>query len=182
MAEEDNKRMDVAKPGKTPPDSTSRPVIVGHKPLVKQDPMVNGSSDGKTETKEEPITVHTGKVVQPPDAEQDKEEPAADSPKLEDNSETEKKEEQSATEKDSDSKDPATEDSIAEQSDLKKKDQGPSEEEIKKQEEIQKLIEEKKYFIPIKVASHKRNARWSVVVLILIVAMAGVYLWLVRPL
>jgi hypothetical protein len=37
----DNSRVfDVARPGKTDPHPTSRPLIVGHRPLLPQDPMV----------------------------------------------------------------------------------------------------------------------------------------------
>ena len=36
---------DITKPGKTAPDATGRPVIVGHKPVLQQDPMVSGETD-----------------------------------------------------------------------------------------------------------------------------------------
>lgn len=47
----DKKVFDVAKPGKSAPDPTTRPVIVGHKPLV-QDPMVNSGEEVDPETGE----------------------------------------------------------------------------------------------------------------------------------
>lgn len=60
--------MDVARPGKTQPSASSRPVIVGHKPVV-QDPMVN---EGKkmpetSDSEEHKITVKrtSPKVIAP---------------------------------------------------------------------------------------------------------------------
>lgn len=42
---------DVAKPGETPADSTSRPVIVGHKSTMKQDPMFKEPGDESEATR-----------------------------------------------------------------------------------------------------------------------------------
>lgn len=59
--------MDVSKPGKSAPAATSKPVIVGHKPLV-QDPMVNEKKPTVTdESEEHKITVsRTGPKVLAP--------------------------------------------------------------------------------------------------------------------
>ena len=51
---------DVAKPGTTPPDATSRPVIVGHGPMVA-DPMVTAEkSEAEADTKQPAATTSTG--------------------------------------------------------------------------------------------------------------------------
>lgn len=49
---DEKKFMDVAKPGKSQPDATSRPVIVGHRPMV-HDPMVSDLSGAKNDKPEE---------------------------------------------------------------------------------------------------------------------------------
>lgn len=41
------KVMDVARPGKSAPSASSRPIIVTNRPLIKQDPMVLEPSDGQ---------------------------------------------------------------------------------------------------------------------------------------
>ncbi len=43
----DNKVFDVAKPGKSAPSATSRPIIVGHKPSVKDSTVVTSKGKGK---------------------------------------------------------------------------------------------------------------------------------------
>jgi len=65
-----NKTMDVSKPGATAPSTTSRPVIITHRPIVK-DPMVtatnsNDSAD-KSDSKLSPASP-IGKTLQPPTA------------------------------------------------------------------------------------------------------------------
>ncbi len=186
-----NKEMDVVKPGKSAPDSTARPVIVGHKPILQQDPMVNGDSasglEKEDKTAEEKVVVHAAKVIEPLKEEAKPEivtaEPAE--PKPADTPAPEAEPDEPAAEPEKDEKpaveEPASDDSavvdaVAEQAgSKKKKDDELSEEEKKKQEAIQKLIEEKKYFVPINVASRKRNNRISVVILILLLLLVAGY-------
>lgn len=49
---DENRVFDVNKPGKSQPDPSSRPLIVGHRSLLTQDPMVRShpSSDNKEDT------------------------------------------------------------------------------------------------------------------------------------
>lgn len=75
---EDSKVFDVSKPDRVRPDTTSRPVIVGHRPMV-QDPMVSKPEQptaamdmepGKetpaaTEPKLDKADEHTGVTIQP---------------------------------------------------------------------------------------------------------------------
>ncbi len=187
MANDEKKEMDVSKPGKTAPDTTGRPVIVGHKPLLQQDPMMNGANGNDADKSdvtadEEKITVHTAKVIEPPKeeikaetkAETKEESPPAPEPEKPETPEPEKTEAEPSDEPVSEGS--AVVDAVAEQAGANKKKEGElSEEEKKKQEAIQKLIEEKKYFVPIKVASRKRNARLSTIVLIILLILVAGY-------
>lgn len=166
---------DVTKPGKTPPDTTARPVIVGHKPLLKQDPMVNDTNTEEIQekaNKEQFDANHTAKVVEPPEGVVTGEETK---PKPTEPNE-ESKQAESVVDEKPQSDEAAVVDAVAEQAGSKKKEAEISEEEKKKQEEINQLIEEKKYFVPIKVASRKRNTRSAVIAVILLLIVAGLYL------
>src|SRR5688572_11245924 len=87
----DTKRvMDVSKPGKSAPDSSSRPIIVGHKPMIA-DPMVNPEKDESENTEPETVkvkklTVVGEKVLLPPSQQKNAEKadgsPTSDGPEL----------------------------------------------------------------------------------------------------
>ena len=187
MAEADSKKdpkklMDVSKPGKTAPSTTAKPVIVGHKPLLQQDPMVNPSG---AEDKEEINTEasHAAKVIEPPtEAEQAPQTDEAEQTEaVETPTEPEKTEEQTPALEPAKETEPAEDnsavvDAVAEQANAKKKTDELSQEEKKKQEAVAKLIEEKTYFVPIKIASRKRNARATIFILIVLLLLVGVYL------
>ncbi len=167
------KPMDVTKPGKSKPDSTTRPVIVGHKPLMKQDPMVNSEKDDNKDVAlgETSKVVHTAKVLEPPKPTKEATKEEIAPPEAVPEAEVSKTKDSPVSDES------AIVDAVAEQaSSKKKKDGDQTEEDKKKKEELEKLIEEKKYFIPIKVASRKRNARSAVVLLVLLVLVAGAYL------
>jgi hypothetical protein len=175
---EPKKSMDVSKPENVKPDATSRPIIVGHKPMIQQDPMVSPAENQDTppevaENTEKKATSHSEKVVQPPSVSADAaevadpkpEEPEAKSPEESDNSDDAAPVSDEA----------AIVDAVAEQAKANKKNSGePTEEDKKKQAEITKLIEEKKYFVPLKVASHKRNSRLSMVFLVLLLLLSTI--------
>jgi len=155
------KNVDVARPGKTAPDTSARPVIVTHKPMV-EDPMVK-----KDETKDEPKSdTSSKKVIQPLVVETDK---PAEEPKPPEPANDPEKEQ---------AKEAAVVDAVAGQADLsgKKKDGEPTDEELKKQEELDKLIESKKYFVSIGQVAKRRNKRASLAVLALLVVLTSVYL------
>lgn len=171
--------MDVSKPGKSPADATARPIITGH--AMMKDPMVTDDKvplEGVTEdvpvtsesnTPEEkeaaPSTSH--KVIQPltEETEDKSEEPATDKDDSEEKPETaeeskpeEKKEESPVTED-------AVVDAVLDQVGDKKEETKESEEERKRQEVVDKLIEEKKYFVPIDQVHTRRNNRLALLVL-----------------
>lgn len=172
---ETKKSMDVSKPEDTTPDATSRPIIVGHK-MIQQDPMVSpkapeDTSETESSSDKKPIS-HAEKVVQPTSAAID-ETKAAETPQEKDSEKTDESVESTIPESD----EAAVVDAVAEQARANKKNSGePTEEDKKKQAEVTKLIGEKKYFVPIKVASQKRNARLSTILLIILLLLVGAYL------
>ncbi len=194
------KVMDVAKPGKSAPSTTSRPVIVGHGPMM-QDPMVNDQNDSKKEENTEKVVVHGPKVIaplgisngsteetkkaEPPGAPEPPAEPEATpetlkpedqpteaaEPKPDAQPEPQKAEATPEPAKDEPSEDGAV-DALAEQAAKAKK---PPEdvEAAKRQEALDKLVTEKKYFVPIGQVSRRRHARWALFLFILLVLAAA---------
>jgi hypothetical protein len=167
--------MDVSKPGKTPADATARPIISGHE--IMKDPMVNDepakmegvtvdvkTSDEPQETVAVPPTSH--KIIQPlsspeENQEETKEEPAEKPAEESDAEPTPNEDEKKET--------PVTEDAVVDavldQVGDKKEETKESEEDRKRQEQVDKLIEEKKYFVPIAQERKRRNNRLVLLVL-----------------
>lgn len=172
--------MDVSKPGKTAPTASAKPVIVGHGPMV-QDPMVTpeASPEAELATPEqatpEVSSPAAGKKVITPLTESDKvtetsvDEPVAEvaevpqeEPKLE--------EPEQVTEETTES---AVVDAVIDQVGSKKKEDIVSEEDRKKQEHIDTLIEEKKYFVPIGKTHGKSGGVILIITLLLLLVLIG---------
>ena len=196
----DKKVMDVAKPGKSAPSSTSKPVIVGHKPMI-QDPMVTPSENGEEAAvpKEEKVATRSVKKIVPlsDQAEAQEEKPAETEPTSE--TATDSVDEKPAEEEAKESADeepaaaeaeeaapaeeptdkPSTDetaavDAIASQA-TKRKEGDLTEEEKKKAEAINKLIEDKTYYLKIGQAHHKRNTTvFALLGFVLLVVIGGV--------
>lgn len=99
-------------------------------------------------------------------------EQAPEESKPEKEEEPEKKE----TSEEETAKEAAVVDAVAGQADLGKKNDPHDEEERKKLEAVAKLVEEKKYFVPIGQVAHRRNQRALIIFLILLIALVGGYL------
>lgn len=193
------KTMDVAAPGKQTPDTTARPIIVGHKPMIK-DPMVKPEDTEEIVAAGEPKieqVVHATKIIEPPQSAEVAEQaqpntsdevsgaeevaPSAESaqeiaPAAENTPPTEEAPDETADQPaDStvESNESAEVDALAEQVDTGKKDKEPTEEDKKKQEQIQKLIAEKKYFVPIGQVTRRRKNRQAILILVLLIIAAG---------
>ena len=154
---------DVTKPGKTPASATSRPIIVGRGPTV-QDPMVTSDVDAETPAVEvlAPPSV-AKKVIMPLAAAEDATPPATTPP-------------EKATESIQDeTTDAAVVDAVIEQVTDKKKLELQNAEEKKRSELIEKLVADKKYFVPTKSPHQKRNNRIAILLLsIVLLAVGGV--------
>lgn len=166
----EGKSMDIAKGGKITPDETSRPMIVENRKVV-QDPMVNEPEKNEEASQAEPIKspLSKPKTIQPLSTQSKPEEKT-------DNS-TDSSQGEAVAE---DKKDAAVVDAVVEQAAHKDGDQ-PSEnedlEEKRKQETITKLIESKKYFLPIgEITKHKNNQRAVGALIFLLMIIAGAYL------
>ena len=178
--------MDVSKPGKTPADPSARPVIVGHKPMV-QDPMVTETEDETVEAVEEPqaeteekpaVSPSASKRIIAPlsaeeksvdDTEADEEsQPVAEETVSEDSIPAKTKNEDSAT------SDAAVVDAVVDQvADKKKVDEQQEADERKKREALEKLVAEKKYFIPLGRSHHTSGHGLLVFTVLLGVAFLG---------
>lgn len=192
---EDKKTMDVSKPGKSAPDSSARPVIISHRPMV-QDPMVKADVPSAVEPavpeEEKPVT-HGAKIIQPisitttPETPVKAKESVVDQPVVEEQKPTEgsevpKEEEKPApTESVTDESESseAIVDAVAGQADIvsKKKQNELTEAEKAKKEALQKLITDKKYFLPVGQQQHRKNKRTAIlgVLLIILLALGGAY-------
>lgn len=186
MAEENKDGVfDVSKPGENPPNSTSRPVIVGHKPMVK-DPMVSGAEDKPerpSEKNEEASSKvsKTKKVLAPlSKSEKPEDQEAATPAPPEEPAKEPAAEEKEAEEKPEAYQAPkdqaqAAVDAMVERAD--KNRAKPSKEDEARQAEINKLIEEKKYYVQIGHARHHHGWLWFWVILSLVIlASIGFYL------
>lgn len=157
MATPANKKTisDVAKPGNTPADATSRPVIVNRESFIK-DPMVNDDSDAKDKTPESEVRASAGKKVIKPleDTETTKESAPEPDAKTENT-------EEAAAEPVSDN---AVVDAVLDQVSDTKQQVAQDKETEQRQVLVDKLVEQKKYFVPLATAQHRRNNKIAVVV------------------
>jgi hypothetical protein len=198
MSTEKKRIMDVARPGKTAASATARPIIVGHGPIIK-DPMVQPSVDSEEAAatpKKDYVneTVASKLVVQPPKANADIQK--ADDDKSSASAEPENAnnvaKDQAATETDpGPDEQPQAEasaieaheeeaivDAVASQAVKDKKGEQQAKEETERLAAQQKLIDDKKYFLPISRATRRRNARAWIALLILLLMTGAVYVLL----
>lgn len=188
---------DIAKPGETPAPATSRPVITGHGPMVKQDPMVSGGADddGEDIIKDKPgIVDQKSETTIRPDKDFHNKPEEKTEKKSEEESEQKKtsespeesivKEEETVEDKkdDADSEvsnsDSAAIDSLATSVEAKKLDAKQAEEKQKIKEKIEQLKDEKKYYVPIVEGGHKASSQRFATWIFLILLLAAVLIYL----
>lgn len=181
-AEKKKPVMDVSKPGKSPADATTRPIITGHS--IMKDPMVTeetkpveGVTPEEPEAEKIAIPVSSHRVIQPirstdelpaekpvaPDDAQAEE--SAEEPEPEPKNADEPPAEEPAKKAEPSVSDDAVVDAVLDQVGDKKEETKESEEERKRQELVDKLVEEKKYFVPIAQERSRRNNRLAVIIL-----------------
>lgn len=162
---------DVSKPGLTPADPTSRPIIVGHQPSPGQDPLL---SDGvKTKNKTSVLKLTKSKKISPIN----EEEYDSDIPTT---AELDKaRQEASQADNpvtDSDNKDSESDgniDALANEINNKSRTKQQIEDEKKMDKHVQDLIDAKRYHLPIteggKKAASARIVTWIFSLLLLVV-------------
>ncbi|MCA9333102.1 hypothetical protein KDA00_04505 [Candidatus Saccharibacteria bacterium] len=190
--EEKKAVFDVSKPGSTPASSSGKPVIVSHKPMIK-DPMVNDDrkdvSDPEMESSDvaaeeemkAPSEKQGGKVLEPISNDMvgdNSKVSKTDEEESEDSEQEETSDDKEAADvkvTDSDSNEEALVGAVVSQAEDKKKKVKDAEDAEARQAKIKKLIDEKKYFVKVRQPKAKRNKRTLVVGLIVILlAVAGV--------
>ena len=187
--EKDSKKtMDINAPGKAAPSATSRPIIINHGPMMTdpmvqkevedEDPKGSLSSNHKTI---EPATLGSVQKKAEEKVETPPEEPAPEPPKPETEPSTEPpKESETSTESNTaESSSEAEVDAVAGQAGpptgqaSKKKEDEATKAEEERKAKLKQLITERKYFVPLGVAHHKKANRISLVILVLLVLIAG---------
>jgi len=190
--------MDVARPGKITPSASSRPIIVGHKPLAS-DPMVHAQDTAADSGLEDAdrtktaVTLPKKKSIMPiiidEPAGDEKETVAPDSvPQVSDTKDSAveaatKNEEEPATATETDKQEAinaAMVQTVVEQAEKAKaaKEGGDNktDELAKKRQELDKLIESQKYYVPIGQATKKKRRNGLLLALLLLLAAGGAYL------
>lgn len=166
---EDDKLSDVARPGKSVPDPTSRPIIVGHGARMKQDPMMQTAEKvPSTDVKKVQSSVQRNKVVAPV-SQPEKAEPSTEQVDKAD------------TKIEAGSSDAATMDAVLDQASPRKKikdnDNDDSKEVAAHRHQIDRLVADKTYYLPIGHVTRRKKAKNSMLVLVLflLITVAGVF-------
>lgn len=149
---------DVARPSEVAAPATSRPVIVGHTNTIQKDPMVAGAApasdlettDSQNVTESSSLSVKKAEktIVAPP---------APVSTKTEETNEAPEEPDESAEPSTSES---AMVDALAGGVNTKKDRLAEEEHENKVNEEVQKLVDSKEYYVKTRTPANKRNKRW----------------------
>jgi hypothetical protein len=191
------KVFDVTPPGKSMPSSSSRPIIVSHKPSAV-DPMVSPKPQNVEDDAEKPSAgegvemvmaapkknriepLHTDIVPDSNKAEelpQEEDAEPSESPAAEDKPEA-------SSDSSSDSDNPENDDTKDEISDIasevttKKEVQSEAAkmeaEAAKRQAEVDALVNNKQYFVPINSVQKRRSMKFVIIVLLLMVVVIGV--------
>lgn len=176
---------DVSKPGEIAATPTSRPIIVGHKAMVKKDPMVSSNAAArdskpaeeapaklvhKKETtikpiSEEPKEEQKAKEVAP--TEEKTEEPAASEEKPEPSEDSKPEEEADKPE----STGAGAIGALADEASDKRQSQKAKEEEEKKQAHIEELIKNGKYHLPVHDAAYSGGRAFSLFINTLLIVL-----------
>lgn len=172
-----SKVFDVSRPGESMPSATSRPVIIAGRKTVG-DPMVSPVSDKKEDEKEDEDNSQgaddTGMIMSAPKKNRieplhttittEKDEPEDEQPEAQDES-------NDTTKVDDAEKEDATQEiaEVASEVSTKKQTQAENakkqDEAEKKQAEIEALVNNKRYFVPINAVQKQRSMRFMLLLL-----------------
>lgn len=183
MAEKD-KVFDVAKPGSSAPDTGSKPMVVGHK-MMKDPTLKEIDESSEIETNEQPIAQTASKTIQPIDHSEDKSESDDhESEKTESIEDESTKEElvssdlNKGEEKDEPAPENESDTEVEKPSETKEeKEKASLELDAEREENLQKMINEKTYNVPIKEAAS--SATTSFIKTFALVLLLGILLLVV---
>lgn len=158
---------DVTKPGQTPAQPTSRPVIIGHTAELAQDPMVAiEDAAAKTTPVVQPLAVKVEeKIIEtPPENELPVEESTEDPTPAEETAEDEGPKESSA----------AAVEAVASEVSAKREAEKENEADLKRVAELEEVIASRKYFVPVGEVSKRRMTRLIVGMLLVLLVLLAV--------
>lgn len=179
--------MDITKPNAAP-ESSSRPIIVTNRPLL-QDPMMTDAAPSADDDDAKPNPgplAGSSKKIQPLADESSEETPSTDNESVtqetedalvpEEAEDTDEKEtEKESSPEDDDKAQAAVVDAVVAGS-TKSTDQVADDIESARQEKVQQLIESKKYVVPLGQATKRKQHQQSVIMLVVLLVIVGVYL------
>lgn len=166
MVDKNKPLTDVEKPGTTPAHATSRPIIISKTPAVK-DPMVAAEEPSPTEPVRLPPSAAKKTIVPLTAADKKPETPAESEPadkSADKPEEAEVKEEALPVETPTDQS--PEEIAAAAQAVLSKEEQQQA-------ELVEKLVEQKKYFVPIGAVQKRRAARNTALLAFVLLVLVG---------
>lgn len=166
MVDKNKPLTDVEKPGTTPAHATSRPIIISKTPAVK-DPMVAAEEPSPTEPVRLPPSAAKKTIVPLTAADKKPETPAESEPadkSADKPEEAEVKEEALPVETPTDQS--PEEIAAAAQAVLSKEEQQQA-------ELVEKLVEQKKYFVPIGAVQKRRTARNTALLAFVLLVLVG---------
>lgn len=172
---------DVAKPGSTPAEPSSRSIIVGHGSMLKKDPFLSSNEeDGSPKTKKKSLPSSKEKKLAPlnGDIKPDGEESSLNENKATKPVAAPEAAPENPKNTDSGNSDAGAIDALADEADAKAKSKEDLEAEKDRDETIQPLIDSRKYYLPIteggKKAASERIVTWLLI--FLLIAAAGAWL------
>ena len=174
------KVMDVAKPGRSAPTSTSKPIIVGHKPMMHDPMMSKPAALPVLQADSIPVT-HGDKIITPPESftpgEPAAEPESQESPPPEPTAQPDPEPtvpEPSPEPDQSPTDDASTVDAVAEQASQGKDKQAEADQQQAAQ--VQELVDNKQFVVPIGQVTKRRRTRWEIMLFILLVLMVAGFL------
>lgn len=177
------KVFDVTKPGLTPADPSSRPIIVGHKKTIQEDPMVvpaDTSNDevsltapSENKPKAELSVARANAPEEPVEAEAESEVDGSDVEATEAEATISETESDEPQEEEEVGVNPALVSDLIQNVNTKKEQSIADEEKAKRDQHISELVTSKKYFVKTRLPKGKRHMRLVLIFLLLAVLAAS---------
>lgn len=172
------KSMDVMKPGATAPESSGRPIVVTNRPIM-QDPMVKDTTEEKSEDDNTPTpTVSSGSTkviapITPQELEKETDDPAAEK---EEETGPDPEVKTSVPSPEEESEQAAVVDAVVASAGNNQTPQQQDEiAQDERKQRVQKLIDSKKYVVPIGQVNRKKLHQQLAVLVVFLVLVGGVY-------